>query len=114
MLEPEGKREQPDEDRSRPEEECDRRRMAELEAVDEAELVEEDHQPREQDELDVFPGDPERALAVVREAPEEHDRGEVADRPVGKGRPAVLEHVLREGDIQRPEEHRAEQHRVYG
>jgi hypothetical protein len=44
--------------------------------------------------------------------PEERGRGEVADRRVGERLEAVVEDVLRAGDIQRPEEHRREQHEI--
>src|SRR5256886_4728967 len=88
--------------------------MSELDAVDERELVQEDHQRREEHQAEVRPGDPERPLAPVRERPEERDRDEVANRPVRERFPAVLEHVLRNRDVECPEEYRPEQHRVDG
>ena len=114
VLEPEGERDQPDEDRRRPEQQRHGRGVRELDPVHEAQLVEEDQQRRKAHEPQVVPRDPERALPPVGEGPEERDRDEVADRPVRKRLPAVLEHVLRDGDVQRPEQDRAEQHRVHG
>src|SRR5579862_7633574 len=114
MLEPERERDQADEHRGRPEQERDRRGMCELDPVDEGDLVEEDHQRREEDQPEVASLDPKRAFPAVREDPEEDDRGEIADRPVRERRPAVGDHVLRDGDVQRPEEHRPQEHGVDG
>jgi len=50
VLQAKRERDQPDEDRRRAEQQADRRRMRELQAVDEAELVQEDHQRGEKDE----------------------------------------------------------------
>src|SRR5262249_19928269 len=54
----------------------------------------------------------ERPLAPVGERPEERTRREVADRRVGEGLEAVVQDVLRAGDVQRPEKHRREQHEI--
>ena len=114
MLEPQRERDQADEDRRRAEEERDGGGVRELHAVHEAQLVEEDHQRGEGDEPEVGARDPERPLTVVREGPEERDSDEVADRSVGERLPAVVEHELRHGDVERPEQHRPKQHRVNG
>src|SRR5256885_1886467 len=61
--EPEDERDDRDEDRRRPEQERHRRRPRELEAVDEGDLIGEDHRRRDGDEVPILPRDPERALA---------------------------------------------------
>src|SRR5215471_8933446 len=88
--------------------------MRELEGVDEAELVQEDHECRDADIDPVRARDPERTLPPPGVGPEDGDRDEVTNRRVRERQPTVLEHVLRDGDVERPEQNRTEQHRVHG
>jgi hypothetical protein len=88
-------------------------KRSEFEAVHEAELVQEDHRRRDADVDPVLARDAERALAPPGVDPEDGDRREVADAGVRERQPTVLEHVLRDGDVERPEQDGAEQHPVH-
>src|SRR5262249_59914129 len=82
-------RDQPHEHRARTEEERDGRGVSELEAVDEAELVHEDHRRCDADVDPVVPRYPERAVTPPRVDPEDGDGDEVPNGRVGERKPAV-------------------------
>ena len=108
-------RDDADEDRRRPEDQRHGRGARLVDRVDEADLVRRRSAPPRSRRAEVAhaPIRNDRSRAPG-EDPEERRRGRVADRRVGERLEAVREHVLRDGDVERPEEDGAEQHQVDG
>ena len=114
MLDAGHSREERGEDRQRPEEEGHRRRGGETERVDEAELVPEQHEGAEGDQRQLAPPDPQRSLPGERDRRKDQGGAAVADRRVGERVEAVVEDVLGDGEVERPEADRREQHQIGG
>ncbi len=113
-LDPDSAREERREDRERPEEQCDRRRGREAQRVDEAQLVSHEHCDAGGNEREVPAGDRERALPRERNRREQQGGGRVADRRVGERVETLVEDVLRDGEVERPEQDGREQEEVGG
>ena len=111
-LDPDEPRDQRGEDRKRAEEQRDGRRRRQVEREDEAELVQEQEDDRPRHERQVPPLDPQRALAREDDREEDQSRERVADGRVRERPEAVVEDVLRDGEVERPEADGHEQHRV--
>ena len=107
----------------RPEEPCEHghraeherhgRRRRELERVDEAHLVQEQREGGDRDLAKLCSAaDAQRSLECVRQHEEDRGRQAVAHRRVREGLEAVVQQVLRDDDVERPEDDGEQQHPV--
>src|SRR3954470_12079291 len=114
MLDARASGEEGGEDRQRSEQQRDGRRSREAECVDEAQLVREQHRRTEDDDRQVPSSHPQRPL------PDEGDRGEdqrragVADGGVRERPKPVVEDVLRNGEVERPQADRRKEQQIGG
>ncbi len=113
-LDPDGAREERRKDRERPEQQRDGGRGREAQRVDEAQLVYEEHCHTDGDERELSAADRKRALPRESDRREQKGGRRVTDRRVGEGVEALVEDVLRDGEVERPEQDGREQEEVGG
>ena len=112
LLESKRKPDQRGDDRRRAQEQRKRGRGRRVNGVDERELIEPDHDRGHAEQREVGPRDSQRSLGH-EDDPDEDQRGRaVADRRVRERLEAVRQDVLRDGDVERPEDDRREQHQL--
>ncbi len=111
-LHPGAAGEQAGPDRERPEEERGRRRRRQIERVDEAELVGEQDEDAAHREQSVAAPQPDGSLPHEGDPGEHERRHAVADGCVRERVEALVEDVLRDREVERPERHGRQQHQV--